>query len=111
MRIAVHPILGPAPALELVPFFFDGTPMTGHAGEPIAAALLAVGIRTLRHTRREGTPRGVYCGIGHCFECRVTVNGVPGIRSCLTPLVAGMRVESEDGSPELGGRQHVGAHG
>jgi sarcosine oxidase subunit alpha len=34
----------------------------------------------------------MYCGIGHCFECRVTVDGIPDVRSCLVEVREGMRV-------------------
>jgi sarcosine oxidase subunit alpha len=76
-------------------FTFDGRVFRGFDGEPIAAALLANGVRTLRHHEKSGKPRGIYCGIGHCYECRVTVDGVPGVRACLTPLRDGMAVTSE----------------
>lgn len=78
-----------------ITFTFNGLIYKGLAGEPIAAALLANGVRTLRRHEKSGKPRGIYCGIGHCYECRVTVDGVPGVRACLTPLEDGMTVESE----------------
>lgn len=93
---------GPSEAREEVSFTFNGRRLTGFAGEPIAAALLANGIRTLRHHEKSGRPRGIYCGIGHCFECRVTVNGIPGVRACLTPLENGMAVSSEAPGREAG---------
>lgn len=103
MRITSHPVLGALPPADVIHFTWNGQPLAGRAGEPIAAALLAAGVRTLRHTRYEGAPRGIYCGIGHCFECRVTVNGESGVRACLTPLAPGMRIESEEGAPAPGG--------
>lgn len=72
-------------------FRFDGAPVTAYAGETIAAALMAAGERTLRGTR-SGMPRGVYCGMGVCFECLVVVDGRPGVRACTTPAKAGMEV-------------------
>lgn len=78
-----------------ITFTFNGLKLKGLAGEPIAAALLANGIRTLRRHEKSGKPRGIYCGIGHCYECRVTVDGVPGVRACLTPLKDGMAILSE----------------
>lgn len=83
---------------EEITFKFNGRELKGYAGEPIAAALLANGIRTLRYHEKSGRSRGMYCGIGHCYECRVTVDGVPGVRACLTSLREGMVVSS-------GGRQ------
>lgn len=96
-RVITHPILGPLPAGNVVTFTFDGRTVEGIEGEPIAAALLAQGVRTLRRSERTGEPRGIYCGIGHCFECRVTVNGQAGIRACITPVQDGMVVESAAG--------------
>jgi len=97
-RVITHAILGPLPAGNVVTFTFDGATVEGIEGEPIAAALMAQGTRTLRHCERTGEPRGIYCGIGHCFECRVTVNGQAGVRACVTPVHDGMVVESAAGS-------------
>ena len=71
----------------------DGVPVPAYEGETIAGALLASGRRAWRHTRH-GQPRGLYCGIGLCFDCLVTVDGTPNVRACLTPVAAGMVVET-----------------
>ena len=68
----------------------DGEPLRAPAGQSIAAALLASGRKSLRASP-SGDPRGLYCGIGVCQECRVVVDGVV-VRSCVTPVTAGMRV-------------------
>ena len=60
-------------------FDFDGEPVAAQPGQTIAAALLADGRRVLRHTRGTGAPRGIFCGIGACFDCLVVVNGRPGV--------------------------------
>jgi sarcosine oxidase subunit alpha len=93
-RVTEHPILGKLPEAKFVRFTFNGQTVEGIEGEPIAAALLAQGLQTLRHTEGKGHPRGIYCGIGHCYECRVAVNGQAGFRACITPVAAGMVVES-----------------
>ncbi|UFJ39563.1 (2Fe-2S)-binding protein [Brevibacillus humidisoli] len=93
-RIEYHPILGANPASESVSFRFDDRPLTGRKGETVAAALLANGIRTLRRHEETGAPRGIYCNIGHCMECRVTINGITGLRACLTLVEEGMAVAS-----------------
>ncbi|WP_030622037.1 (2Fe-2S)-binding protein [Streptomyces sclerotialus] len=59
----------------------DGDPVEGVAGRSIAGILLAAG-RTSWRTARSGAPRGVFCGIGVCFDCVLTVNGVPDVRAC-----------------------------
>jgi sarcosine oxidase subunit alpha len=93
-RIENHPILGVLEPQKTISFQFDQKTYQGLEGEPIAAAMLANGIRTLRLHEETGNPRGIYCNIGHCYECRVTVNGQDGVRACLTPIKEGMDVES-----------------
>jgi len=72
----------------------DGREITVYSGETLAAALTASGIRVFYHTA-DGSPRGVYCGIGQCFSCLVTVNDQPGIRACMTTAAPGMRVQTK----------------
>ncbi|WP_096438797.1 (2Fe-2S)-binding protein [Alteribacter populi] len=93
-RILEHPILGNLDDQYDVSFTFNNKVYEGCGNEPLAAALLANGVRTLRHHEESGSPRGIYCNIGHCYECRVTVNGQPAVRACLTPIEEGMVVES-----------------
>ena len=69
----------------------DGRPLTAPAGQSLAAALLEAGQTVLRDSPG-GRPRGLYCGIGVCQECRVVIDGVGVVRSCVTPVTAGMRV-------------------
>jgi aerobic-type carbon monoxide dehydrogenase small subunit (CoxS/CutS family) len=71
----------------------DGVPLQAYLGETIAAALLASGRRAWRKTR-QGERRGLFCGMGICFDCTVTVDGVPDVRACLTPVADGMAVET-----------------
>ncbi|WP_256761861.1 (2Fe-2S)-binding protein [Cohnella sp. WQ 127256] len=105
-RIQEHPILGMKSNRDTVSFTFNGKPLTGYRGEPIAAALLAAGIRTLRKHEESGNPRGLYCAIGHCMECRLSVQGKGIVRSCLTPLEDGMTVlEGQQLANEITGRK------
>jgi predicted molibdopterin-dependent oxidoreductase YjgC len=69
----------------------DGAVVPAFAGESVAAALLSAGRRGLRVTPRHAEPRGMYCGIGQCFECVLTVDG-ERVRACMTPVRDGMRV-------------------
>ena len=57
----------------------------------LAAALLNAGHPAFRASVG-GEPRGPVCGLGTCFECRVTINGVPGRRACLSTVREGMVV-------------------
>jgi len=76
---------------------FDGSELQAVAGQTVAAAVLAAGRRVLRFTSRRGEPRGLFCGMGVCFDCLVCVNGRPNLRACQAPVVEGMRVESTVG--------------
>lgn len=76
-----------------IAFRFDGQSVSAVAGETLAAALTAAGLRTLRHAR-SGAPRGVWCGMGACFECVVAVDGKPEQRACLVKAEDGMDVRS-----------------
>ena len=73
----------------------DGEKIVAYEGETIGAALLAAGRRTLRFTNKLEQPRGLYCGIGLCQECRMTVNGIPNTQVCQTLATAGCRVETQ----------------
>jgi hypothetical protein len=81
-----------------VEFEFDGTPMTAIPGQSIGAALIAAGRRSWRRTRFAGEPRGIFCGIGVCFDCLVTVNDRPNRRACLVIARSGDRVTTQDGA-------------
>jgi sarcosine oxidase subunit alpha len=72
----------------------NGKPVEACCGETLFAALLAAGVRTLRHSFRSPTKtaRGGFCGMGVCQECRVTVDGRPDQRACMTEVRAGMEV-------------------
>lgn len=96
-----HPILEEPPR-QAVSFTFDGKSLTGYAGQPIAAALLENGVNVFRRTHKTGSPRSLFCGIGQCNDCVVVVNGRPNVRSCVTPLEAGMVIETQDGLGRLG---------
>src|SRR5438093_2574198 len=72
----------------------DGHPLAAYEGESIAAALVASGRRFTRWTARTEEPRGYYCGMGVCQDCLVTVDGLPNVRACMTPVRDGLRVET-----------------
>ena len=96
-RITEHPILGVQEKGEPVEFTFDGKPVKGYEGEPIAAALKAEGVMVHRYTQKEHKPRGIFCAIGRCTDCVMVVDGVPNIRTCITPLKRGMDVRTQYG--------------
>ncbi|GAA4761463.1 (2Fe-2S)-binding protein [Streptomyces sanyensis] len=77
----------------------DGEPLPFVPGQTLAAALVATGRIAWRTTRIGRRPRGVFCGIGVCFDCLVTVDGRGGQRACLVRARRGMTVTTgmEDG--------------
>jgi D-hydroxyproline dehydrogenase subunit gamma len=75
----------------------DGVAVEAFEGESVAAALMAAGRRRLRVSGRRSEPRGMYCGIGLCFECTMIVDG-QRVRTCVTPVRDGMRI----GTPQDG---------
>ena len=72
----------------------DGKSIEAFEGETIAAVLLAQGIQVFRNSQKNKEPRGIYCGMGICYECLVTVDGVHAVRACVTPVVEGMQVST-----------------
>ncbi|MEV0386119.1 (2Fe-2S)-binding protein [Nonomuraea sp. NPDC050643] len=71
---------------------FDGRPVPVVPGQTIGAALHAAGVRSWRATRFGGRPRGLFCGIGVCFDCLVSVNGRAPERACLLEAAPGDEV-------------------
>jgi predicted molibdopterin-dependent oxidoreductase YjgC len=95
--IAKHPVLDEFKHGEAVEFSFDGRKMEGFAGDPIAMALHANGVRIYRETSEMKRPRGFFCAIGKCSSCFMVVDGVPNVRTCVTPLQPGMKIETQRG--------------
>jgi predicted molibdopterin-dependent oxidoreductase YjgC len=73
----------------------DGQSVAAEEGEPIAAALWAAGLRLLRWSPKRGEPRGVFCAIGRCTDCVMTVDGQPNVRTCVTPVREGMALQRQ----------------
>jgi len=100
MRIQSHPILT-FPWEKKITFSFDGKKITGFTEDSIASAIHAAGITTFSHSLRYNRPRGFFCGIGKCSSCLMQVNGIPNVRTCITPIQEGMTIQSQNqtGSP------------
>ena len=73
----------------------DGKSVTVPSGVSIAAALISAGQTSWRQTRINDQPRGVFCGIGACFDCLVTVNKQRNIRACLEQVREGDSITTE----------------
>ena len=99
-RIDIHPILGKIEKGRKVSFLYDGKKLEGYEGEPIAAALKAAGVMVHRYTAGKHLPRGIFCAIGRCTDCVMIVNDKPNIRTCVTPLQEGMKVQTQYGVSE-----------
>ena len=82
-------------------FFFNGQEVEAREGETIAMALYAAGIRDLSKSQKFHRPRGLFCAIGKCSSCLLTVDGIPNVRTCIIPVKEGMRVEASEGNPRL----------
>ncbi len=74
-----------------ISFFVDGETIQAFPGDTIASALYAHGKRAWR-VSRSGDQRGLFCGIGLCFDCLVTVDGRSNQRACVTTVAEGMQV-------------------
>jgi predicted molibdopterin-dependent oxidoreductase YjgC len=79
-------------------FRFDDRDIEFRAGQSVGAALMAAGIRSWRTTRVQEKPRGLFCGIGVCFDCLVVVDEIPNERACRVAAVDGMTVTTQEGT-------------
>lgn len=88
----------------MIHFTFDGRPLVAPEGATVAGALLNAGVVSWRRTRKGERPRGLFCGIGNCFDCLVDVGDQRAVRACLIPLQDGDSVRTSDsyGGPDAG---------
>jgi ferredoxin len=80
--------------------FFEGQLLVTNQGESLASVLLRSG-RLAQTTDRDGEPRGHYCGMGICHDCRVIVDGRLGMRACMTRAETGMVVRRHPRRPSI----------
>jgi predicted molibdopterin-dependent oxidoreductase YjgC len=80
---------------ELLTLTIDGTPVSVAPGTTVAAALMVSGVSRFRRSV-SGEPRGPLCGMGICFECRVTIDGRPHSKSCQLQCRDGMEVTTDE---------------
>jgi NADPH-dependent 2,4-dienoyl-CoA reductase/sulfur reductase-like enzyme/Fe-S-cluster-containing hydrogenase component 2 len=98
-RIQSHPILA-AEEREVFAFTWQGQPLQARAGETIATALFANGIRIFGYHPKDGSPQGIFCANGQCAQCTVIADGLP-VKSCMALVKPGMAVEPVTALPEL----------
>jgi aerobic-type carbon monoxide dehydrogenase small subunit (CoxS/CutS family) len=78
----------------------DGAEVTAYDGDSVAAVLVRDGRVSWRRTRHGDRPRGLFCGIGACHDCLVTVDGVAGVRACIAPAAPGADIATSGGSSD-----------
>lgn len=84
----------PAPTPGLLEITIDGESFSVAPGTTVAAAMLNAGGWKTRKSVG-GEARGPLCGMGICYECRVTIDGVPSERSCMIPCRDGMAIRTD----------------
>ena len=102
MRIDDHPVLDfKSIRGEKVEFFFNGEKVEAYANETIAAALHAAGVRQLGSSPELHRPRGLFCAIGNCSSCLMTVDGEANVRVCVEKVKPGMHVVTQIGKGDI----------
>jgi sarcosine oxidase subunit alpha len=76
---------------EFVKLSVNGVSITVPAGAMVSTAIAMAGVSQYRRSV-SGEPRGPLCGMGICFECRVTIDGRAHCRSCQVVCQSGMEV-------------------
>jgi sarcosine oxidase subunit alpha len=79
----------------------DGKSVVAYEGETVHAALTAAGIRRLKDSKSNHSElnraRGVFCGMGICYECLVTIDQFPDQRACMTLVEDQMEIHTDEG--------------
>ena len=89
----------PAASIDIV---IDGAPHRARAHDSVASALLLAGVTACRTTPVTGKPRAPFCMMGVCFDCLVTIDGVPSQRACRVRVQQGMSIATQAGAPRIG---------
>jgi NADPH-dependent 2,4-dienoyl-CoA reductase/sulfur reductase-like enzyme/Fe-S-cluster-containing hydrogenase component 2/bacterioferritin-associated ferredoxin len=98
-RINQHPIL-PIPPCDNFIFYWNNQPLQACAGDTIASALFANGIRVFGHHHKDGSPQGIFCANGQCSQCLVIVDGKP-LKACMELVQPDQHIMPADGLPVL----------
>ena len=89
--VSVSPKIGQQKP-EQIEIRIEGKPRLVSPGISVAAAIFLTGEPCFR-TSVTGEPRAALCGMGICFECRVTINGIEHCRSCQIAVAPGMEIQ------------------
>ena len=88
------------PKGNVVTIYFEDQPVQAEEGMTVAAAVLNPAEGWTR-TSHGGQRRGPFCHMGVCFECLMTIDGIPNRQACLTVVTEGMRVNRQSGAPDM----------
>jgi sarcosine oxidase subunit alpha len=75
----------------IVSILVNGETVEVPAGISVAAGMMNAGLSLRRSVA--GETRAALCGMGICYDCRITINGVPHQRACLVAVASGMRID------------------
>lgn len=96
-RVWIHPVLGKLEPRKVIRFKYcqsgECRELEAIEGDSIASALLANNVKVFKYSERFRLPQTVFCAIGLCTSCIMTVNGVPNVRTCITPVKEGIVVK------------------
>ena len=81
---------------EKITIFVNGQETIAYKGESVHAALLAAGYRILRKSKSGTEARGIFCGMGICYDCLVSINGNTNERACMKEVEDHMEIEIDD---------------
>ena len=73
----------------------NGKQVSVPEGSMASAAIALAGESCFRKSV-SGTPRSPLCGMGICFECRVTIDRRTHRRSCQTICRPGMEIQTDE---------------
>jgi len=80
---------------EAIDIRVNGQSLRVREGTIVAAAIAQAGVTRFRRSVA-GQPRGPLCGMGICFECRLTIDGRAHQRSCILDVAPGMVLQSDE---------------
>jgi D-hydroxyproline dehydrogenase subunit gamma len=80
---------------DSITVYVNSRPVTLPTGSTVAAAVALAGVQQFRRSVTGG-PRAPLCGMGICFECRVSIDGRLHQRSCQTVCRPDMEIRTDD---------------
>jgi predicted molibdopterin-dependent oxidoreductase YjgC len=72
----------------------DGQGVLAYEGESLATVLMAAGVRAFAFHTEPHTPSRLFCGMGTCQQCLVTIDNMPNCQACRTIVRPDMKVET-----------------